>query len=133
MLHLERQRATVALLQSRIRASIAYLQDVVGGTLPADHAILREINSLVSQLPHLQGSDGAPDLPSKASHLLYKEYTDILLWNYLSSLTKCSSQLMDLTATHEVAQRNAVRAKDHHHSPYQPSKECRFKERRARR
>ncbi|KAI0240098.1 hypothetical protein L0F63_000971, partial [Massospora cicadina] len=99
---------------------------------PSDHTLLREINSLASQLPCLPG-EAAQDQPSDTSNLLYREFNDILLGSYLSSLTRCSSHLLDLMASYDASQSTALRARAQQlESQYHHSKEYHFKGRRAR-
>ncbi|KAJ9061655.1 hypothetical protein DSO57_1039819 [Entomophthora muscae] len=117
LLHLNRQRATVSMLQSRIEVLMLYLQDVNDGVLPPDHEIMREINSLVSQLPFSQGNTNQ-DLPKATSNLLYREFNDILLGSYLSSLTECSSQLVNLTNSAQTLRLYSLRSRS---IPAEPS------------
>lgn len=54
--HLVAQYSAIKMLHSRVQMVLAYIKDVESGKLEANHEILREIYSLSSRLPVVQGS-----------------------------------------------------------------------------
>jgi len=78
--HLRGMHNAVKMLNIRVKILTNYLQAVAEGKTPAEHALLRQVASLVNLLPAFDSS--------KFRQELLHEYNDVLLVTYLASLTK---------------------------------------------
>jgi len=86
--HLSTLQSAVKMLNSRVMVIKRYLEAVKAGTLPPDHALLREIGALVSQLPAIQTSE--------FKHDFLVDYNDALLITYLAAITKTSNGINEM-------------------------------------
>ncbi|KAJ9476515.1 putative 26S proteasome regulatory subunit RPN8 (putative) [Pseudozyma hubeiensis] len=93
---MQAQHSAISKLNDRIRQVLAYLQAVKGGGAPWDHQALRQIQTVVANLPQTA-------LPELQEELL-REHNDVLLTNYLSVLTESLHTMNELTDKFEVVQ-----------------------------
>ncbi|ORZ31360.1 maintenance of mitochondrial structure and function-domain-containing protein [Catenaria anguillulae PL171] len=96
--HLTSQRNALDMLQVRIKALLAYVDAVRAGTVPADHALLRQIASVTHQLPSISGPQFAEQFA--------KDYSEVLLALYLAVMTKTTQKTNDLVDRHVEATAN---------------------------
>lgn len=87
-LHLGGMQSATQMLAARVRALYAYVNAVAAGTAPHDHALLREINALVRQLPAAE--------PESFERDFLTEVNDTLLMQYLTVMTKGTAQVAEL-------------------------------------
>eukprot|EP01097_Dermamoeba_algensis_P009957 TRINITY_DN717_c0_g1_i5.p1 TRINITY_DN717_c0_g1~~TRINITY_DN717_c0_g1_i5.p1 ORF type:complete len:310 (-),score=49.89 TRINITY_DN717_c0_g1_i5:259-1188(-) len=93
--HLKGMHNAVKMLNMRVKILSSYLQAVSDGKVPADHALLRQVASLINLLPAFDSARFRQDL--------LHEYNDVLLVTYLSALTKSVSLTSDLVDKFNVA------------------------------
>jgi len=93
--HLVNTHSSIKMLTERIAFLAAYLEAVKANTLPVDHTVLRGIGALMQQLPAIDSTRFQGDFTD--------EYNDALLLAYLSTLTKTSAALSQLTDKFNVA------------------------------
>ena len=87
--HLQGMQSAATMLASRVRVLHDYVAAVAQGTLPHDHALLRQIAALLRQLPSAE--------PEAFDHEHLTEVNDTLLLMYLTAMTKGTVQIQDLT------------------------------------
>lgn len=92
--HLQSQRAAVKMLHDRIMLLVQYVSDVLSDQSPKDHATLRSLSALVASLPASEHQGFRDEFD--------KEYEDVQLTAYLSTLTKSANTLNDLVDKHLV-------------------------------
>ena len=78
-------QSAAKMLAVRVRVLHDYVSAVAAGTLPHDHALLREIAALLRQLP-------AAD-PATFEREYLTEVNDTLLMSYLTAMTKGTAQV----------------------------------------
>lgn len=90
-------------LHLRLREIQAYLQKVIDGQLPVNHAVLGNLQDIFNLLPNLStpkpgigGGDVKSDNTSELSHALSVKTNDQLLAIYLSSLIRAITAFHDL-------------------------------------
>ena len=76
------------MLAARVRVLHDYVSAVSAGTLPHDHALLRDIAALLRQLPAVD--------PAGFERQYLTEVNDTLLMSYLTAMTKGTAQVGDL-------------------------------------
>uniref|UniRef100_A0A0W0FAP3 COP9 signalosome complex subunit 6 n=1 Tax=Moniliophthora roreri TaxID=221103 RepID=A0A0W0FAP3_MONRR len=87
--HLQTQRAAVKMLHDRILVLVQYVTDVISEQAPADHGILRSISALIASLPASENKHFRQEFNT--------EYEDVQLTTFLSSLTKSTNILNDVS------------------------------------
>jgi len=92
--HLQTQRAAVKMLHERILVLVQYVTDVIAGHATRDHSALRSLSALMASLP-------ATEKPGFRQEF-DKEYEDVQLTAFLSSLTKSTNILNDLVDKHVI-------------------------------
>jgi len=90
--HLQTQRAAIKMLHDRIQLLVKYVSGVVAGSTPKDYTALRSLSALIASLP-------ASEHPRFRDEF-DKEYEDVQLTAYLTSLTKAANSLNDLVDKH---------------------------------
>ncbi|EPQ28834.1 uncharacterized protein PFL1_03637 [Pseudozyma flocculosa PF-1] len=90
------QYNAIAKLQDRIKLVTAYMQQVKEAKVPMDHESLRQIKAVVSNLP----ATGLDDLNVE----LLREYNDVLLTNYLTTMTKGVHTMNELVDKFDLVQ-----------------------------
>ncbi|KAJ1032332.1 hypothetical protein NDA18_001818 [Ustilago nuda] len=93
---MQAQHGAISKLHDRIHQVLGYLQAVKGGQAAWDHEALRQIQTVVANLPQTV-------LPELQEELL-REHNDVLLTNYLSVLTENLHTMNELTDKFEVVQ-----------------------------
>jgi len=93
--HLVNTHSSIKMLADRIGVLASYLEAVKVGQLPLDQTVLRAIGALMQQLPAIDSQRFQGDF--------HEEYNDALLLSYLSSLTKTSAALAQLTDKFNIA------------------------------
>jgi COP9 signalosome complex subunit 6 len=93
--HLVNMHSSIKMLTERIGFIATYLEAVKAGTLPLDHTILRSVGALMQQLPAIDSQRFQGDF--------LEEFNDALLVTYLSTLTKTSAALAQLTDKFNIA------------------------------
>jgi len=93
--HLGSLHSAIKMLNIRIRTIVQFLEAEQRGQLPLDHALLRQVASLVNQLPAID--------TARFRDEFINEYNDAALVSYLASLTKTASQISDLTDKYNLA------------------------------
>ncbi|EFJ31504.1 hypothetical protein SELMODRAFT_74712 [Selaginella moellendorffii] len=83
--HLTGMHSAIKMLHSRIKVLHHLLAAIQKGDAPPEHALLRQVSSLVRRLP-------AIDSPKFQDDFLM-EYNDTLLMTYLATITKCSNTM----------------------------------------
>ncbi|TDL28778.1 COP9 signalosome subunit 6 [Rickenella mellea] len=86
--HLQTQRAAVQMLHDRILVLVQYVSQVIAGKAKKDHAALRALSALIASLPASENPEFREEFD--------KEYADVQLTAYLSTLTKSTNALNDL-------------------------------------
>jgi COP9 signalosome complex subunit 6 len=94
--HLGGQQSAIKMLSDRIRVLQAYLEGTRNGTIPIDHAALRQIKSLCNSLPAVNAS------ASFTEHFM-SDYNDTLLTSYLSSITQGTGIVNDVVDKFQTA------------------------------
>ncbi|KAJ7302919.1 hypothetical protein JRQ81_000043 [Phrynocephalus forsythii] len=84
--HLTGMHSAIKMLHSRIKVLHHLLAAIQKGDAPPEHALLRQVSSLVRRLP-------AIDLAPKFQDDFLMEYNDTLLMTYLATITKCSNTM----------------------------------------
>jgi COP9 signalosome complex subunit 6 len=79
--HLGGQQSAIKMLSDRIQVLETYLAGVRDGSIPTDHAALRQIKSLCNSLPAVNSS-------AQFSNDFLQDYNDTMLVSYLSSITQ---------------------------------------------
>ncbi|TYJ55320.1 hypothetical protein B9479_004043 [Cryptococcus floricola] len=92
--HLTTQRNAIKMLFDRIEILQKYISGVVNKSAKPDHAILRQISSLVSTLPTMDAAEFQDELMT--------EYSDVQLSSYLSSLTNQLNALSEYGEKHSL-------------------------------
>ncbi|SPO21246.1 related to COP9 signalosome complex subunit 6 [Ustilago trichophora] len=93
---LQAQHSAISKLNDRIRQVLSYLQAIKDGQAAWDHEAMRQIQTIVANLPQSV-------LPELKEELL-REHNDVLLTNYLSVLTENLHTMNELTDKFEVVQ-----------------------------
>lgn len=86
--HLMHTHNAISMLNMRIKILVNFLEATKGGKIPKDHALLRRISMLTSQLPAIDND--------AFRHEFINEYNDALLVTYLATVTKGSSGINEL-------------------------------------
>jgi COP9 signalosome complex subunit 6 len=86
--HLSSMHSAIKMLSSRISLLRRYVEEVKAGKLPADPAVMRDINSICRQLPAINSNEFKVEFLS--------EYNDALLLTYMATLTKASVATVDM-------------------------------------
>jgi COP9 signalosome complex subunit 6 len=86
--HLVGLHNAIKMLNARVKNLHSFLGAINDGSIPVDHGILRQTASLCNLLPTV-------DTPAFQEDFL-KEYNDVLLVTYLSSITKGTSNINEL-------------------------------------
>lgn len=90
--------SAMTMLRLRISVVVAYLKAVKSGEIPPDYEILRQISSVINQLPH---SD------NPAFRTTYtRDYEDALLMSFLGVITKGTTSLSTLITNNAVCSEN---------------------------
>ncbi|CAL1696340.1 unnamed protein product [Somion occarium] len=92
--HLSSQRAAVKMLHDRILLLVKYVTEILAGEAKKDHATLRSLSALIASLPASEHKGFREEFE--------KEYEDVQLTAFLSSLTKSTNILNDLVDKHIV-------------------------------
>ena len=87
--HLQTQRSAVKMLHERILILLKYVTDVLAGEAKGDHSILRSLAGLIASLPASENKNFRQEFDT--------EYEDVQLTAYLSSLTKSTNILNDVS------------------------------------
>ncbi|KAI0080002.1 hypothetical protein K474DRAFT_1658239 [Panus rudis PR-1116 ss-1] len=90
--HLNSQKAAVKMLHDRILILVQYLTDVLAGQAKKDHSALRSLSALIASLPASEHQGFREEFD--------KEYEDVQLTAFLSTLTKSTAILNDLVDKH---------------------------------
>eukprot|EP00698_Gefionella_okellyi_P006638 TRINITY_DN15971_c0_g1_i1.p1 TRINITY_DN15971_c0_g1~~TRINITY_DN15971_c0_g1_i1.p1 ORF type:complete len:300 (-),score=64.15 TRINITY_DN15971_c0_g1_i1:42-941(-) len=86
--HLSSIHTAIRMLGSRVKVLVNYLAAVKKGDQPANHAVMRQVNSLVRRMPALD---------TKAfQHEHMAEYNDAVLLAYLATLTKSTQSFNEV-------------------------------------
>lgn len=94
--HLNGQRSAVKMLTDRITVVRTYLAAVQAGTVPVDHAALRQVKSLCNALP------SAADAGSFSEEFI-ADYVDTLFVTFLTSVTQSTGTVNELIEKFHVA------------------------------
>lgn len=94
--HLGGQQSAIKMLSDRIKVLQAYLAATRDGTIPVDHAALRQIKSLCSSLPTVSPT-------SRFTEDFLGDYNDTLLVTYLASITQSTGTINDVVDKFHVA------------------------------
>jgi COP9 signalosome complex subunit 6 len=86
--HLTHTHNAISMLNMRIKILVNFLQAAKEGKIPKDHALLRRISMLTSQLPAVDSSAFKREF--------INEYNDALLITYLATVTKSANGINDL-------------------------------------
>ena len=105
-------------LHLRLRDIQSYLQKVLDGKLPVNHAILGNLQDVFNLLPNLStpksgpnGATGGLDAPSELAHAMAVKTNDQLMAIYLSSLIRAITAFHDLIEN-KIQNRQAAEEKD---------------------
>mmetsp|Transcript_10797 Transcript_10797/g.25800 ORF Transcript_10797/g.25800 Transcript_10797/m.25800 type:complete len:189 (-) Transcript_10797:202-768(-) len=96
--HLAGQQSAIKMLSDRIQVVQAYLAATQDGTIPPDHAALRQIKSLCNSLPAVNMGTSA-----KFTEDFLSDYNDTLLVSYLSSITQGTGVVNDVVDKFQTA------------------------------
>jgi len=92
--HLHTQRAAIKMLHERILVLVQYVTEVIAGQTQKDHATLRSLSALIASLPASENKAFRAEFE--------KEYEDVQITAFLSTLTKSANILNDLVDKHLV-------------------------------
>ena len=95
MMHIQTLLTSVDAMNSRIAILLEYLRKCRDGEIPTDHVLLRQVKSLVKQLPLVMGRhplyrQGTSDLGQE----LEKQYEDVLVLSFLATLSKTTKAVI---------------------------------------
>eukprot|EP01128_Nolandella_sp_AFSM9_P004095 TRINITY_DN178_c0_g8_i1.p1 TRINITY_DN178_c0_g8~~TRINITY_DN178_c0_g8_i1.p1 ORF type:complete len:325 (+),score=92.48 TRINITY_DN178_c0_g8_i1:93-977(+) len=93
--HVTNVQSSIHILNDRMALLAKYLEDVKGGKLVADPAIIRSIGALTQLLPVIDSPQFDKDFLT--------EYTDAMLITYLTAITKTSAALTEMLDKFNVA------------------------------
>jgi len=93
-LHINSLGASLRTLNLRFDALLAFLKATKAGEVPTDYRLLRQVSSICNQLPAVDTAELKGDFIT--------EYNDMLMVNYLASVTKSSASLGDLIDKHSA-------------------------------
>lgn len=94
--HLGGQQSAIKMLSDRIHVLESYLAGVRDGSIPTDHAALRQIKSLCDSLPAVNSS-------AQFSKDFLNDYNDTMLVSYLSSITQGTGMANDVIDKFQAA------------------------------
>ncbi|WVR09181.1 hypothetical protein IAU60_006243 [Kwoniella sp. DSM 27419] len=92
--NLTTQRNAIRMLHDRVAILLQYIAAVSNKTAPVDHAVLRQITTLVATLPIIDADGFREELST--------EYNDVQLTAHLQRLTKQLSALSDYADMHNL-------------------------------
>jgi COP9 signalosome complex subunit 6 len=92
---------SIKMLHVRVSVLKQYLEAVKAGKLPADQALLRDINAVCQQLPAIDSGE--------FNEAFFTEYNDALLLTYLAAITKASSATNEMLEKFNVTQERQFR------------------------
>lgn len=93
-LHMNELTSSLRTLGLRFDALLAFLNATKTGQVPTDYRLLRQVSSICNQLPAVDTTELRDDFVT--------EYNDMLMVNYLASVTKSNASLSDLIDKHAV-------------------------------
>lgn len=96
-MHIKQLLTSVDAMNSRIAILLEYLRKCRDGEIPTDHVLLRQVKSLVKQLPLVIGRhplyrQGTSDVGQE----LEKQYEDVLVLSFLATLSKTTLSLIHI-------------------------------------
>jgi Maintenance of mitochondrial structure and function len=102
-LEVQNQSLTTSLriLESKIAVITELVKGMQEGTIPVDHGLLRKANKIYQQLPAIDSG--------KFQGQFLNELVDTLMMTYLSSSTKTTSTLAELTETYSLVYNSSAR------------------------
>lgn len=107
-IHLQSIQSSIQAMNTRVAILIDFLKQTQGGEIPANHKLLRQVDSLVRQLPFVMSSRN-----SRLSRELDNEYDDMLMLSYLASVTKAAKTVQGYSdkfrLVHETNTRDVMR------------------------
>mmetsp|Transcript_7095 Transcript_7095/g.8185 ORF Transcript_7095/g.8185 Transcript_7095/m.8185 type:complete len:300 (-) Transcript_7095:693-1592(-) len=92
---LQNMHSAIKMLNTRIKCIASYLAEVQQGKQPVDHALCRQISSLIRQLPAMDAE--------KFNQEFLTEYNDAVLMAYLATMTKGTAAINELAEKFDVA------------------------------
>jgi len=107
-MHLQSIQSSIQAMNTRVAILIDFLKKTQSGEIPTSHKLLRQIDSLVRQLPFVMSSSN-----SRLSRELDNEYDDMLMLSYLASVAKAAKAVQGYTEkfrlVHETNARDVMR------------------------
>lgn len=107
-MHLQSIQSSIQAMNTRLAILIDFLKKTQKGEVPTNHKLLRQVDSLVRQLPFVMSSSN-----SRLSQELDGEYDDMLMLSYLASVTKAAKAVRGYTEkfglVHETNTRDVMR------------------------
>lgn len=97
--HLGGQQSAVKMLSDRVRVLQAYLAGVQDGSIPYNHAVMRQVKSLCNSLPAVNTANKSNNFHAD----FMSDYNDTLLVAYLSSVTQGTGIANDVIDKFQVA------------------------------
>ena len=93
--HLQGVSSAVGMLSGRVAAILQHVKDMEAGKVPMDHSLLRQVASLVQQLPTIDSTQFRGDFLT--------EYNDTLLMTYLAAITKGTAEMNEFADRFNLA------------------------------
>jgi len=91
-MHLQSIQTSIQAMNTRVAILIDFLKKTQNGEIPPNHKLLRQVDSLVRQLPFVLSSS-----KSRLSQELESEYDDMLMLSYLASVAKAAKAVHGYT------------------------------------
>ncbi|CAO1635179.1 unnamed protein product [Sympodiomycopsis kandeliae] len=88
------QQSAIRMLAERIQVTLQYVSEVRKGNIQRDHETMRRIKSVLASMPAMDSTEFKQEF--------LKEYNDVMLTSYLSSLTKGLQSLNELVDKFDV-------------------------------
>lgn len=93
--HLQGVHSAVRMLSGRVGAILQHIKDMEAGKVPMNHSLLRQVASLVQQLPTMDSAQFREDFLA--------EYNDTLLMTYLATITKGTAEMNEFADRFNLA------------------------------
>eukprot|EP00555_Chaetoceros_dichaeta_P000309 CAMPEP_0198276182 /NCGR_PEP_ID=MMETSP1447-20131203/65174_1 /TAXON_ID=420782 /ORGANISM="Chaetoceros dichaeta, Strain CCMP1751" /LENGTH=476 /DNA_ID=CAMNT_0043971109 /DNA_START=35 /DNA_END=1465 /DNA_ORIENTATION=+ len=126
VLHIQSLQSSIEAMNARIAVLLEFLRKTQTGKLPPDHALLRQVGSLVRQLPFVLGrGDIAADTEGGSSSSSRKMrdgwraeeledgYEDMLVLSFLASVAKTTKAVLNYSDKFRVVNDSATKSNSH--------------------
>jgi len=108
-LHIQSLQSSIEAMNARIAVLLEFLRKTQSGKIPPDHALLRQVGSLVRQLPFVVGRGdfavtGSRQMrDSRIAQEFEDGYDDMLLLSFLASVAKTTKAVLNYSDKFRIA------------------------------